>query len=214
MLHKTVSEVENLLIEKYGKDISQVATLAKQGQWSQVFGYRQGAMEYVIKFSNLKDNFLRDEFACQFSSSSMPIPEVLEVSACEGGYYAILTKAKGKHIDILTKDEMTSVFPAVLDLFEALSQADVSNTSGYGGWDEKGNGVCQSWKEYLLNINNETKEKSIQKLRQSNLGDTAFKQIYQQLEAMVKYCPEERHLIHGDLLYYNVLVEGERISTL
>jgi hygromycin-B 4-O-kinase len=32
------------------------------------------------------------------------------------------------------------------------------------------------------------------------------------LKDMVASCPEERHLIHSDLLHYNVLVAGDQIS--
>jgi hygromycin-B 4-O-kinase len=32
------------------------------------------------------------------------------------------------------------------------------------------------------------------------------------MEALVEACPNERHLIHSDLLYFNVLVRDDRVS--
>src|SRR5581483_8271453 len=39
-----------------------------------------------------------------------------------------------------------------------------------------------------------------------------FVQALAHLRALLPFCPEHRHLIHSDLLHYNVLVEGTRIT--
>ncbi|HEV2067289.1 MAG TPA: aminoglycoside phosphotransferase family protein, partial [Thermomicrobiales bacterium] len=42
-------------------------------------------------------------------------------------------------------------------------------------------------------------------------GSSPFEEAFSCLHALVDHCPEERHLIHGDLLNRNVLVRDGRI---
>jgi hygromycin-B 4-O-kinase len=44
------------------------------------------------------------------------------------------------------------------------------------------------------------------------VGVGPFEDAYGRLQALADRVPETRHLIHSDLLHYNVLVEGERIT--
>lgn len=45
-------------------------------------------------------------------------------------------------------------------------------------------------------------------------GAGPFDQALERLRDLVRACPEERHLIHSDLLKRNVLVDRERIGRL
>ena len=51
-----------------------------------------------------------------------------------------------------------------------------------------------------------------ERLRASPTGPGPFKEAYAALGDLLPFCPEERHLVHGDLLKFNVLVVGKRIS--
>jgi hygromycin-B 4-O-kinase len=44
------------------------------------------------------------------------------------------------------------------------------------------------------------------------VGSGPFAAAYGRLQALAQDVPEDRHLIHSDLLHYNVLVEGDRIT--
>ena len=46
----------------------------------------------------------------------------------------------------------------------------------------------------------------------SPTGTGPFEEALGHLRTLLDHCPEERHLIHGDLLNYNVLVADGRIS--
>ena len=49
-------------------------------------------------------------------------------------------------------------------------------------------------------------------LASSPTGAEPFDEAYRRLQALVAYSPEERHLIHSDLLHFNVLVSDDRIT--
>ena len=46
----------------------------------------------------------------------------------------------------------------------------------------------------------------------SPVGMGPFEEAYRRLRALADYAPEERHLIHSDLLHYNVLVEADGVT--
>jgi hygromycin-B 4-O-kinase len=41
-----------------------------------------------------------------------------------------------------------------------------------------------------------------------------FRETYDRLRALVEHMPEVRRLVHSDLLHYNVLVDGDRITAI
>jgi hygromycin-B 4-O-kinase len=49
-------------------------------------------------------------------------------------------------------------------------------------------------------------------LETSPTGIAVFEEGYARLRELADHCPEERHLIHDDLINFNVLVDGDRIS--
>jgi hygromycin-B 4-O-kinase len=44
------------------------------------------------------------------------------------------------------------------------------------------------------------------------VGIGPFEEAYRRLQVLADRIPEERHLIHSDLLHYNVLVEADRVT--
>ena len=51
-----------------------------------------------------------------------------------------------------------------------------------------------------------------QRLPETPLAHRAFESGYARLQTLVDACPEARHLVHSDLLNFNVLVTDDRIS--
>lgn len=101
-------------------------------------------------------------------------------------------------------------------MFNALRNVNVSRTLGYGKWKPDGNGAFFSWKEALLDVSTDTSLRRThgwkQKLAQSPTEMKAFYATYQKMKSLISYCPEERHVIHSDLLHFNVLVENSNIT--
>lgn len=51
-----------------------------------------------------------------------------------------------------------------------------------------------------------------ERLRTSNYGLRAFETAYACLESLAAQCPNDRHVIHSDLINRNVLIKGDRIT--
>jgi hygromycin-B 4-O-kinase len=210
-----IEDTLQFLQDKFNNGVTEL-TLLSGGEWSQAYSFMYQGKKYVLRWCHSSETFEKDAFASAFRSEAMPIPEIMDSGRQFDTYFAISAFAEGKFIDTLTSAELSEVMPALLDLFDALRNADLSRTSGYGGWDKNGVGDDPSWKAFLLSVK-DVDPNGVQRdwyvnLTQSEMGTAIFDQLYSQFEGLVEKCPEVRELIHSDLLHFNVLVSGDKIS--
>jgi hygromycin-B 4-O-kinase len=210
-----VTRAEAFLANRYGADIEDVAPLG-MGVWSKAFAFRRLDRNYVIRFGAHREDFEKDRLAARFACAALPIPRVVEMGETAGGYYAISERVYGDTIDDVGEAQMLTLLPALFAAFDAARLADLSGTTGYGGWGADGNAPFPSWRAALLDIANDRPGDRIhgwrERLAASAVGSGPFDAAYRRLQALTFYVPEDRHLIHSDLLHYNVLVEGDRIT--
>jgi hygromycin-B 4-O-kinase len=186
------------------------------GEWSSAYFFRTEGRNYVIRFSPYDEDFKKDAFAANFASGQLPIPRITELGEAWGGYYAISEKAEGVVLELLNREQMRLTVPSIMSLLDALRNADLSGTTGYGGWDSTGQGFSSSWRENLLDIASDRSDLRIhgwrEKLESSAVGTKPFDDLYRRFASLVEFCPEDRCLIHADLLHYNLLVLDHRVT--
>jgi hygromycin-B 4-O-kinase len=207
-----ISYVESFLASQGGSDIVPTG----KGVWSKAFAFRRDGLDYVIRFGSYQEDFAKDRLAASYSCPALPIPRVLEIGEALGGYYAISERVFGGYLDEVDETQMRTLLPSLFAMLDGMRLADLSGTSGYGGWDAAGNASHLSWRAALLDVTNDRQTDRThgwrERLAASKVGIGPFEQAYEQLVSLIDYLPEERHLIHNDLLHYNVLVEKERVS--
>ena len=148
----TEEQVRTFQADRSGQAVQAVDALSG-GNWSQAFAFKQGDNELVARFGMHQKDYLVDQYTSHFSSVKLPIPEVLEVGEAFNGYYAISKKAGGVMLDDLEKSDMRRIVPSLLETLDGIREADVSDSSGFGWLDEKGqgtywpnpNGLCRGW---------------------------------------------------------------------
>jgi hygromycin-B 4-O-kinase len=209
------THVAAFLRTRFGSDVSEVSTIG-QGQWSQAYAFRRAGAGYVARFSALREDFEKDRLAARFASPVLPVPLIVEVGEAFGGFYAVSERAYGDSLDTLDRAQMRSVLPSLLAALDAARVVDVSPSVGYGIWGADGTAPHATWPAALLDAANDRPASRTHgwraQLERSPTGPGPFEEGYQRLQLLVAYCPEERHLIHGDLLANNVVVEGDRIT--
>lgn len=202
------------LQEKLNDEVSEL-TLLSGGDWSQAYSFLHQHKKCVLRWCYSSETFEKDAAASLLSSEAMPVPKVIDSGRALETYFAITEFAPGQFIDTLTAAELENALPALLQLFDALRNVNLTHTTGYGGWNKDGIGDHKSWKEYLLTVKNDNEASFTggwyAALAKSS-GVKIFDQVYAQFEALVEQCPEERALIHSDLLNRNLLVSGDKIS--
>lgn len=210
-LHNT----EELLQEHFLSKVTNI-TLLSGGEWSQAYSFVSQNKKYVLRWCNASETFEKDTFAFNFQSENLPVPQIIHTGNKFDTYYAVSEFVQGDFIEKLTVEQLDNALPSLLCLFDSFRTVDLSTTSGYGGWDKNGIGEHKSWQEYLLSIKTDDTESVTSgwqfNLEHSELGFAIFNKLYGQLKDLVKFCPEERELIHSDLLNFNLLVKDSNIS--
>jgi hygromycin-B 4-O-kinase len=205
-----VARVEAFLAPRFGGDVSDIAPLGA-GVWSQAFAFRRAGRAYVLRVGAHQEDFAKDHLAARYACAVLPIPHVLELGEAFGGYYAIAERVFGRDLDDVDETQMRVLLPALFAALDATRRADLSGTTGYGTWGADGSAPYPSWRAALLAVATERPADRThgwrERLAASSVGIGPFKEAYGCLQALADCVPEERHLIHSDLLRYNVLSE-------
>jgi hygromycin-B 4-O-kinase len=187
------------------------------GEWSSAFTFRHAGDDYVARFSTFEDDFRKDQLAAiRYASRALPIPRILEVGQVFDGFYAISERAAGGFIDTLDEQALRRLLPSLFGVLDAVRQADVSRSSGFGLWQGDGSAPHSTWRDALLDVGNDLQTNRTYgwraRLAASPIGDGPFDGAFRRLQSLVEACPEERHLIHSDMLNYNVLTQDDRVT--
>ena len=212
------------LAERFGGEIDAVEHLGT-GAWSKAFGFRHAGDELVVRFGALREDFDKDQRAARFNGPGLPVPRVPEVGEAAaigavgraiGGYYAISQRLYGEYIDGVDGEQMRALLPSLFRALDALRLADVSDTRGYGSWGADGSAPFPSWRAFLVDSHTDSPERRTHgwraRLAGSPTGAGPFDEAFRVLQSLAPALPEDRHLIHSDLLHFNVLVTGDQIT--
>ena len=210
-----LDESAAFLRDRFGPDVADVEPIGL-GEWSRAYAFRHGDADLVARFGQHVEDFEKDRLAATYATENLPVPQIIEVGRALGGWYAVSERAYGGFLDDLSGDEMRVALPSLLAMLDATRDTDVSTTTGFGLWDAEGRGARPSWRAFLLDVGVDWDGARIagwrRRLEASSVGIGPFEETAACLARLVDHCPEERHLIHSDLLHYNVLVAGDRVS--
>ena len=188
----------------------------RPGEWSAAYAVRTETEDLVARFSAFDEDFEKDAYAARYSAAALPIPEIIEWGPAGDGFYAVAARMPGEHIDSLDEARMRRVLPSLLATLDAMRTVDLTAASGFGGWRAGASPVHRTWHEELLGVATGPATRGSpgwRALLEASPGAVAtFEEGYARMQELVAACPEERHLVHEDLINFNVLVQGDRIS--
>jgi hygromycin-B 4-O-kinase len=101
-------------------------------------------------------------------------------------------------------------------MMTALQSISLDCVAGYGALTADGEGAFHSWAEALLDVKNDKPEYLTHGWRKALAefpgAQRKFDGFYEQLTKLAEFCPAQKHVIHSDLLYQNLLVHDHQIS--
>ncbi len=211
----SLTETEQFLIDKYGRDVSTVQPLG-EGAWSYSFTFLVGDTKNVIRWGNVPDNFERDAFAHTFSTDALPVPPITEMGEANSNFYAVSPFIVGDFLEVISPADLEIAVPSMLKTFRALRAVDMSTSTGFGFWNKDGKGNHDSWKRFLQDDENSSTESLIkgwkEHLEYSPMGTDAYDKLWSKFQSLIDYCPEDRGVVHSDWVNRNVLVADGKIT--
>jgi len=210
---------ESILRQNYNSD-EPIKTLIplKGGEWSAAYKFDFNGQSFIIRLSHTDENFYRDKVAAAWSSPDLPIPQILKLEKYQELYYAISPFFPGTAFEELSTDDLEKTIPSFLSMMGALQSVNLDLVKGYGSIMPDGSGRFNSWAEALLAVGNDSPDSLVhgweKALSEFPDAQRKFEQFYEQLGKLVVFCPEEKGVVHSDLIHQNLLVHNHKISAL
>ena len=203
------------LIRELGASFESIEPL-QPGEWSSVYAIRRGREELVVRFSRYREDFEKDRAVAAWSSTDLPVPPILEIGEALGRAYAVSPRVKGEFLEALGEMRTRSVLPRLFRALDAARAIDLGATTGFGGWSLQTGGLHPTWRDALLSVGESVPAERgagwRDRLEASPIGTGPFDQAHGWMRELASFCPEDRHLIHDDLLNRNVLVDGYQVT--
>jgi hygromycin-B 4-O-kinase len=210
-----LSQARAFLAAHLGPDVTDVE-LVGQGEWSRCFGFTNQGQDLVIRFGRHVGDFRRDRLAARFTAPDLPVPEVTEIGEAFGAWFAVSTRVHGTPWEQLDRAAWLDTLPAILASLDALRQADISGTTGYGLWDERGDAPHPTWRSYLAAVDEDPPDSRIHGWLARLDGLPAHKAFFgharTRMLELAEAFPDERYLVHDDLLNRNAVADAGRVT--
>ncbi len=200
-------DIEKFVSEKFDSSITLTPVI--EGMESQVYSYTLNNYEYIIRISKNLEGFKKDKYAYEnFNSANIPIPKVFYLgSFSETHYYCISEKIHGITFEDSKEEVVEELLPDITKIMNCINEIDISGTKGYGVFlSDTGNAPFSSWRDYLLDIINNTKY-NWEEIKKINCIDNALiDNMIESFKCLLPYCNEVRKLRHGDYGSNNMIV--------
>lgn len=191
------------------------------GQVARTFSFCAADQEYIIRFNldrMLASNFPKEAYLLRkLAGTRLPLAPMVHVGRLGELHFAISRKVPGKMLQVHSPQEVQELLPQILDLLEIVHRVDISETHGYGVFDDHGRGSDRSWHASLLKVADEEYERDYfgkwhRLFDETFLERDLFERLYQRMRELLIYCSEERTLLLGAFTTNNLLAQHGKIT--
>jgi hygromycin-B 4-O-kinase len=214
-MHVDMDALRSILEERMGSPVTITRSLGS-GVWSTAYEFVTDASRLVARISKQSSHFEKDRYAHRWSSSSLPIPDVIVLHEYGGLWCSVSTFAEGDPLQLLAPEHGQRAAPALVSCLIEIGRSDLSGTTGWGRWDGAGRAPATSWRDFLLAIGTDPFENGDMTWRTNidNRGPAAvdvFDDAYRELERLDVEDPP-RALVHADLVNGNVHIRDRSVG--
>lgn len=206
-----LADVERFLVSRHGRPVELLAPLPG-GFWSAAYAYRVAGQDLVLRLGTIPEGFEADRAAMTFSRPDLPVPKVLEIGHAFGVAYAISERHFGRFLEDVRPEESPRSGPMLSRLLRALRTIEERPDLSVSG-QPADLAPQDTWRNYLLTklVDDGTSRDAGWRaaLRQDPDLERLVRACEARATALHEACPERRHVVHGDLLYQNVLVSED-----
>lgn len=205
-----LGDVERFLVSRHGRSIESLAPLPG-GFWSAAYGYRVAGKDLVLRLGTIAEGFEADRAAMSFDGPDLPVPTVVAIGQAFGVGYAISERHFGRFLEDVRVDESPRTGPMLGRLLRALRAIEERHDLSASG--KPADLVPHdTWRNHLTRLVDEGTPRAGGRRaalsEDPNLGGL-FRACEARITQLLEACAERRHVVHGDLLYQNVLVSED-----
>jgi aminoglycoside phosphotransferase (APT) family kinase protein len=205
-----VERAKVFLVARFDQVVSNV-TLLGEGDWSKAFSFQVGGRDFVVRFGAYGEDFEKDRRAMAFAGPFLPVPNVIEIGEAFGGAFAISERHFGLFLGEIDLESYRRLAPNLLRLFDALRDVRVDQSAS-AEWPADA-AKHLSWQEWMASSVEDDGNPRVGGWRSELAKDEEIEDLYvrgaKALNSRLVDCPNELHLVHGDLLNRNVLVSDD-----
>ncbi len=214
----TDEEVRTLLTERFAAPAGELRAV-EGGQIAQTIAFSANGQDYILRINPpTAASFEKDAYVYNhYASPRLPIPLINQLGTVGEFPYAISQMMPGKTMIGLSAAETASYILVLLETLDVIHASGVSDSTGYGAFDEHGIAPYNSWREFITSISDEHEPGTFYGRWHSLFDDTflshdVWERVYTAMVRLLDYCPEQRWLLHADYAFGNVLVQDGRIT--
>ena len=190
----------------------------KNGAWSTAYAYTVNDEPFVVRFNAHLEDFVKDRLIGEVAHQAMKVPRIIEIGDAHGMHYAISRRVMAGFIDDLAPESIAAALPSLLTALDSARVVTISGSTGFGGFDAMGNAPFPTWRDYLIEVATDPPAPRGHgwrvALERSAPGPAHFDAAFEHFLTLLDALPNERHLLHCDLLNYNVLVQGHELAAM
>lgn len=206
------------LKEVLGRTVFHVSAV-NDGEVSKAFGYVNQGKDFLIRFSTKTEyQELQRMIYELLSPYGVLIPLPVEMEPVEGLNYFMVEEACGRPVSSFSSDVITGILDSIVDQLAKMNKLTVETHHGYGPVLSSGNGRHESWEEFLETFFRD--EHACVWNGWCELFECSFlerelcERYFSMMMRLVRYTPEERHLVHGDFHVGNILTDGTQVTAI
>jgi aminoglycoside phosphotransferase (APT) family kinase protein len=204
-------DVERFLVAQHGGPIESLAPLPG-GFWSAAYGYRVADQDLVLRLGTIPEGFDADRAAMRFDAPDLPVPKIVAIGHAFNVGYAISERHYGRFLEDVRAEESPRSGPMLSRLLRALRRIEERpDLSVFGQPADLA--PQDSWRNHLHQqlVDDGTSRTAGWRaaLRQDPELDRLFRACEHRSMGLLDACTERRHVVHGDLLYQNVLISED-----
>src|SRR5579859_2863305 len=206
-----LGDVEAFLVARHGEPVELLAALPG-GFWSAADAYRVAGQDLVLRLGTIPEGFESDRAAMAFSGPDLPVPAVVEIGQAFGVGYAISVRHFGRFLEDVRVEESARSGPMLGSLLTALRTLEERPDLSVSGQPVHV-APRDTWRNHLLDKLVDDGTTRAAGWRTAMSQDPELERLFlaccSRIKDLLEACPERRNVVHGDLLYKNVLVSQD-----
>lgn len=214
-------EQQNLLL-KHFKNPNNINFIG-EGYFSKAYVFEDLEQKYILRIGTSLKAFKKDLFSYNNFSEYLDIPKVLKIGQYKEYYYCISEFKIGETFNSLNYDLQISSIKSIMEIHYQIYNIKCTQFNSFGTLDENGSSKYLNWKDYITDFNfhknllcpNNLIYKDWNSLFDYEYVDVQLiKKCMDLLLNLIKYCPEDKHIIHGDFGSDNILINNNKVSAI